>query len=272
MNPFRYSQNFFSTDFLPNQVTWLVGLLLLSLVAVMMGVVLLRRAFGKARRSSSGSPPPAGATFEKYEIGARLWHLGLVGIIGALVLSGAAFFAPGIIPGPVPIIGLTWLFVHLAFAVMFMLGLIVHVIKAPMIEPRQIWFDRRDWDHLVASARYYLGQPHEVPKQGKYGFWSKVFHVMLVLLTIMMLVSGISLSLDTLGWAQIDQNWQRKQRLLHDFGTYGFVALIVGHVFWQLLKSWSQQKAMVTGTVDSATFAAHHDWDRWKPEKVDHGK
>jgi cytochrome b subunit of formate dehydrogenase len=282
MNPFHYAKSFYSNLDLPQQLTWAFALLLLSLVAVMAGVALIRRAFGEPRRSSTGAlPPPGIATFERYEVGARLWHVGLVGILLALGISGAAFYAPGSVPGPLPVLGLSWLYVHLAFGLMFMLGILVHIIKAPQIDPRQMWFDRRDWHQLVAGARYYLGLPHELPKLGKYGVWSKVFHIALVLLALIMIVSGISLSLDTLGWAVIDQNWQRGQRLLHDFGTFGFLFLVVGHVFWQLLKSRSQTKAMVTGTIATDTFSANHDWDRWNPHaashdakagKVDHGQ
>jgi len=269
MNPFRYAKNFFSDDYLAQQLTWAFGLFLLSLVVVMAGVVLIRRAVGKPRRSSTGTlPPPGPAAFERYEIGARLWHLGLVGILLALWISGAAFYAPGIVPGPVPVLGMSWLWVHLGFGLMFMLGLLVHVIKAPLAGGWSMWFDRLDWHQLVAGARYYLGLPHEFPKLGKYGVTSKVFHVALVLLALIMIVSGISLSLDTLGWAQIDQSWQRRQRLLHDLGSYGFLALVAGHVFWQLLKSWSQSKAMVTGAITADTFRSNHDWDHWKPDAV----
>ena len=282
MNPFRYAKNFFSDDYLAQQLTWAFGLFLLSLVVVMAGVVLIRRAVGKPRRSSTGTlPPPGLAAFERYEIGARLWHVGLVGILLALWISGAAFYIPGIVPGPVPVLGMSWLWVHLAFGLMFMLGLVVHVIKAPLAGGRTMLFDRLDWHQLVAGARYYLGLPHELPKLGKYGVWNKVFHVALILLALIMIVSGIILSLDTLGWAVIDQNWHRQQRLLHDLGSYGFLALVAAHVFWQLLKRRPQLKAMITGTIAADTFGSNHDWDRWKPHvvsqtakagKVDHGE
>jgi cytochrome b subunit of formate dehydrogenase len=267
VNPFHYAKSFFSDDYLPQQLTWAFGLFLLSLVVVMAGLVLVRRAFGGPRRSTTGSLPPSSvATFERYEIGARLWHVGLVGILLALWISGAAFYAPGIVPGPVPVLRMSWLLVHLAFGVMFMAGIVVHMIKATRIDPRQMWFDRHDWQQVVAGARYYLGLPHELPKLGKYAVSSKVFHVAIALLALIMIVSGIRMSLDTLGWATLDQDWQRKQRLLHDLGSYGFLALVAGHVFWQLLKSRSQSKAMVTGTIAADTFRTHHDWDRWKPD------
>jgi cytochrome b subunit of formate dehydrogenase len=269
MNPFRFAKDFFSDDYLPQQLTWAFGLFLLSLVVVMAGLVLMRRAFGEPRRSSSGAlPPPGLATFERYEVGARLWHLGLFGLLLALWISGAAFYAPGSVPGRLPF-GVSWLFVHLAFGVLLIVGIVGHsAFSVGHGDPRSMWFDRCDGHELAAGARYYLGRPHELPKLGKYGVWNKVFHTALVLLALIMIISGISLSLNTLGWAEIDQNWQRRQRLLHAVGTYGFLVLVAGHVFWQLLKSRAQLKAMVTGTIAVDTFRSNHDWDRWKPHVV----
>jgi len=269
MNPFHYAKSVFSNEYLPQQVTWWFAVFLLSLVLVMAGVVLVRRAFGKPRRSSRGAAPPPGVTVvERYEIGARLWHFGVFGLILALWISGAAFYSPGIVRSPVPLLGVSWLILHLAFAVMFMLGIVVHAIKAGIVDLRSMLFDRRDGQELAANARYYLGRPYELPKLGKYGVTNKVFHVALILLALTMIVTGIILSLDTLGWAKIDQDFHRQQRLLHDLGTYGFLVLVVAHVFWQLLKRVPQLKAMVTGTIAADTFRSNHDWDRWKPHVV----
>jgi cytochrome b subunit of formate dehydrogenase len=282
MNPFHYAKNFFSDGYLPQQLTWAFGLFLLSLVVVMAGVVLMRRAYGAPRRSAKGAlPPPGSATFERYEVGARLWHFGLFGMLLVLWISGFAFYAPGIVPGSLPF-GVSWLFVHLAFGALFIIGILGHsAISMGHGDPRSMWFDRRDSQELAAAAQYYLGKPHEVPKLGKYGVWNKVFHAALILLALIMIVSGISLSMGSLGWVEIDQNWQRQQRLLHDFGSYGFLALVVAHVFWQILKGRSQLKSMVIGTIPADTFRSNHDWDRWKPHavsqtadtgKVDHAK
>lgn len=282
MNPLRYAKNFFSDEYLAQQLTWTFGLFLLSLVAVMAGVVLMRRAFSEPRRSSTGTlPPPGHAVFERFEIGARLWHWGLFGLIVGLLISGAAFYAPGSIP-TVPLLPLSWLWVHLGLAVMFMAGIAVHIVKAASVDLQSMLFDRRDWGELAANVRYYLGMPHEIPKLGKYGVSSKAFHVSLILLALIMVVSGISLSLGTLGWADVDQNWQRQQRLLHDFGSYGFLAVFVAHAFWQFLKKRRPQlKSMVTGNIAADTFRSNHTWDRWKPHvisksaeagKVDHEK
>lgn len=267
MNPFRYAKNLYSNDYLPQQLTWEFALFLLSLVAVMAGLVLIRRAFGEPRRSSTGAlPPPGLANVERHEAMGRFWHWSLFGMILALWISGAAFFDPGSVRA-MPF-GISWLYVHLAFGFLFIAGTVIHSVHGFMshLDPRTVWFDRHDWPELVANTRYYLGLAHEVPKLGKYGVWSRVFHTVLVLLALFVIISGISLGLDTLGWAVIDQNWQRQQRLLHDIGAYGFLVLLAAHVFWQILKSRrAQLKSIFTGTIPAETFRANHDWDRWKP-------
>jgi cytochrome b subunit of formate dehydrogenase len=118
-----------------------------------------------------------------------LWHFGLFGMLLALWISGVAFYAPGSIPG-LPF-GVSWLFMHLAFGLMFIGGIVGHsAISMGHGDPRSMWFDRRDAQEIVAGAQYYLGRPHEVPKIGKYGVWSKMFHIALVLLALIMIVSG----------------------------------------------------------------------------------
>ena len=284
MNPFHYAKNFFSNDFLPQQVTWAFVVFLLSLVVIMAGAVLMRHAFGEPRRSSKGAPPPAGLTvFERYEAFGRFWHWSLFGMLLALWISGFAFYAPGSVPGPVPVFGVTWLTAHLGFGVLFTIGTLTHSVHGFLghLDPRTVWFDRHDWHELVASTRYYLGLGNEIPKGGKFGAWNKVFHTALAVLTAVMIVSGICLGLDTLGWATLDQDWQRRQRLLHDLGSWGFLVLFAAHVFWQLLKRRRPQlMAIFTGRIGADTFRANHDWDRWQPhaisqtpdaEKVEHG-
>jgi hypothetical protein len=123
MNPFHYAKNFFSDDYLPQHLTWAFALFLLSLVAVMAGLVLIRRAFGQPRCSSRGAvPPPSIVIFQRHEAMGRFRHWSLFGLVLALWISGAAFYAPGSVPGPLPILGLSWLFVHLAFALLFTVG------------------------------------------------------------------------------------------------------------------------------------------------------
>jgi cytochrome b subunit of formate dehydrogenase len=269
MNPFHYARNFFSSEYLPQRLTLAFALFLLSLVAVMAGLVLIRRAFGEPRRSAIGAlPPPGLAAFERHEVGGRFWHWSLFGMILALWISGAAFYAPGSVPGPVPLLGISWLLVHLAFGFLFIVGTFVHSVHAFIshLDPRTVWFDRHDWREMMAGVRYYLGRTQELPKLGKFSVWSKLFHTALVVPAFVMIVSGISLGLDTLGWATIDQNWQRRQRLLHDLGSYGFLVLVAAHVFWQLLKARRPQlRSIFTGVISAETFNANHDWDRWKP-------
>jgi cytochrome b subunit of formate dehydrogenase len=274
VNPFHYAKNIYSNDYLPQQLTGDLALLLLSLVLVMGGLVLIRRAFGIPRRGSTGKLPPPGLTHvERYELMARFWHWSVFGMILALWISGAAFFAPGLIP-PLPFGIFTWLFVHLAFGGLFIVGTTFHSVHGffSHLDPRTVWFDRHDGTELVASTKYYLGLSNEVPKAGKFGVGNKVFHTTIVVLTVTVIVTGISLTLDTMGWASMNQEWQRWQRLIHDVAAYGFLVVIAAHIFWQLLKARRPQlRAIFTGKIPVETYSANHDWERWEPDAVYEG-
>jgi hypothetical protein len=137
MDPFRYAKSFYSNDALRQQLTWEFALLLLSLVAVMAGLVLIRRAFGQPHRSAKGALPPQGLV--TIEIGGRFWHWSLFGMILALWISGAAFFAPGSVR-PMPL-GIPWLYVHLGLGVLFIAGTLAQRPRLH-VAPRTVWFDR----------------------------------------------------------------------------------------------------------------------------------
>ena len=66
-------------------------------------------------------------------------------------------------------------------------------------DPRSMWLDRQDAQR-AGCARGTTWAVHTRSRRlGKYGVWSKVFHATLFLLALIMIVTEISLSLDTLG-------------------------------------------------------------------------
>jgi formate dehydrogenase gamma subunit len=260
------AKSFFDNVALPQQVSWALGLLLISLVAVMAGWVLIRRSYGKPVHSTEGVAPPAGKTFERYELMARFWHWSLFGMFLALLISGLAFYDPDILHGPAPIIGIAWLWVHLFFGALFVVGVLGHSLHGVFSElnSRVVWFSGRDWVELKAKLRYYLGRGREVPRTGKFSAGNKVFHMSLAILAFLMVVTGIILSLDTLGWVEINQDLHRQQRIVHDIGSWGFVTLLVAHIFWQLLRG--NLRTMLTGSISSERLKQEFDWEQWQPE------
>lgn len=265
MDFFISARNFFSNGVLPQQASWSMGLLLLSLVAIVAGWVLIRRSFGAPRIMPQGASPPAGQAFERYELMGRFWHWSLFGMILALLISGFVFYEPGVLPGPAPLIGVSWLWVHLFFGALFVIGIAFHSLHGLIFErnPGVVWFSVRDWREVKAKLRYYFSRERSVPKTGKFSGTNKLFHTSLALLGLLMAITGVTLSLDTLGWMEIDQNWHREQRVLHDIGTWGFIALLASHIFWQLLRG--NLLVMFHGRIDRHRLEKEYDWDQWQP-------
>lgn len=266
---FVSAKNFFDNAALPQQATWSFGLLLLSLMAIVAGLMLIRRSFGKPVHNRNSTPRPVASSYQRYELMARFWHWSLFGMLLALLISGLAFYAPSILPGPAPVIGVDWYWVHLFFGVLFVVGVLSHSLHGFLseLDPRDVWFSRHDWREFRAQCAYYLGRGKEVPRTGKFTVSNKAFHFFLALLALLMCITGISLSLDTLGWMVIDQNWQRVQRVLHDVGSWGFVTVLVAHVIWQIVHG--NLASMFHGRISSERLGAEFDLQQWQPQALD---
>ena len=144
---------------------------------------MLRRAFGMPQRNDAAPVPPQASRFERYELGARLYHWGNLFIILGLVVSGASFFFPGSLFALLPVLGVSWLTFHVVLARLFVLGFFAHIVAAiGWGDLWSMWFERRDWRDLIAWTRYYLGQDVAIPKTGKYDVIQKIYHFCLAAL------------------------------------------------------------------------------------------
>ena len=262
MNLFRrafdYYGSFTSQQLLVSAVV-LAVLLVLSFAALH----LLRRAWGYPVSSDGGPKLPPGVRIRKYEKGARLFHWANLLLAVGLVVSGVALFMPGTL-GPAP-----WLLIHELFAVGFIAALLLHIVVAPLHgEGRTMWFEARDWRDLKQTAANFLGRSRSYPSFGKYDPWQKVFHAMLTLLCAALIFSGVFLVLSAQVWATFSHNWMRAMRLLHDAGAFSFLAIIVGHIYFGIIRvNWPQLVAMITGRLTGTAFNRYHDTSRWQPRQ-----
>src|ERR1700730_17589680 len=182
---------------------------------------MLRRAFGMPQRNDAAPVPPQASRFERYELGARLYHWGNLFIILGLVVSGASFFFPGSLFALLPVLGGSWLTFHVVLARLFVLGFFAHIVaNSGWGDLWSMWFERRDWRDLIAWTRYYFGQDVAIPKPGKQDVIQKIYHFCLVALAMVMIATGTILSLNAEILAQLDFDWLRWQRLLHDAGAF----------------------------------------------------
>jgi cytochrome b subunit of formate dehydrogenase len=269
---FERAKDYYTNDWVPQKLAWEIVAIVLFLVLLYAGLHLLRRGLGPPIPRDEGAPPPPGVhAFERFELGARLYHWGNFGIILGLLLSGATFFLPGALSPLEPIFGFSWLTVHVLLALLFVTGIGVHIVFAFLrADPRSMWFERRDWRDMRRLAGYYVGTSATIPKYGKYDVWQKIFHAFITLLALTVIVTGVSLTINAETLATLDQNWIRYQRLFHDIAAALFLAVVLSHVYERVLKlHWPKLVAMFTGTISASEFRRAHDWNRWHPKPAE---
>jgi cytochrome b subunit of formate dehydrogenase len=262
MHLFRYARDYYGEA--AQQLLWDAALLFFAIVGGFVAVHLLRRSAGIpfSTQSYEGKLPPD-ARIVKYELGARLYHWGNILFVFGLAISGMALFRPPSLGrGP-------WLLIHEAFGVAFIAGLVLHTIVAPLCgEAHTMWFERRDWRDLRMIVGNFVGSTREYPVFGNYDPWQKLYHAFIALLSVALVFSGACLMINAQVWATFSHPWMRDMRLVHDLSAFMFLAIIVGHIYFGLIRAnWPELVAMVTGSISGSGFNRHHSTIRWQPRQ-----
>ena len=151
---FGTGQNWFSDEWLAQHLLWTTALLTSMVAVVFAGLHLFRRGLGAPRYTGGEPAVPGAQRFERWGVGARLYHWGNLLFLLILIVSGTALFLPGILPPP----GASWLLVHEIGAGLFIVGLVGHIVAAAWLSDlRAMWFSRPDWRDFKSFARYYAG-------------------------------------------------------------------------------------------------------------------
>ena len=264
MSLFRYGRDFYA-DAAAQQLLSASAWLFVALVGAFIAVHLLRRSTGHPVSTMPAARLSPGVRIIRYEIGARLYHWGNSLLVLALAVSGIALFSPGLLGGA------PWLLLHEVLAILFMIGLALHVVVAPKRgEGRSMWFDAQDGRDLRVIAANFLGRSREYPAFGKYDPWQKIYHAFLTLLAAMLVFSGMYLLLNTEAWMTFSHAWMRVMRVLHDVGAFAFVAILLGHIYFGLIRAnWPQLVSILTGRLRGSSFNRYHDAARWLPREED---
>ncbi len=262
MQLFRYAFDYYGS-LGSQQLLGNAAVLAIALVLCFAGLHLLRRATGHPLSTDAGPKLAPQVRIRKYETGARLFHWGNLLFAAGLAVSGVALFTPGTL-GRAP-----WLLIHELFAAGFIAALLLHVVVAPLRgEGRTMWFQARDWGDLKRTAANFLGRTRDYPLFGKYDPWQKIYHALLTLLCVALIFSGVFLVLSAQVWATFSHNWMRGMRLMHDIGAFSFIAIIVGHIYFGIIRvNWPQLVAMITGRLSTTAFNRYHDTSRWQPRQ-----
>jgi cytochrome b subunit of formate dehydrogenase len=264
MSLFRYGRDFY-TDEVAQQLSSAGAWLLVTLVGAFIAVHLLRRSTGQPVSNPAAATLSPNARLLRYEIGARLYHWGNTLLVIGLALSGVALFSPGSLGRS------SWLLLHEVFAVLFVLALALHIVVAPRRgDGRSMWFDARDPHDLRVIAANFLGRTREYPAFGKYDPWQKIFHAFLTLLSAGLIFSGAYLFLSAEAWTTFSHAWMRLMRVLHDVGAFAFIAILIGHVYFGIIRvNWPRLVSMCTGHLRGSSFNLYHDAKKWLPRDDD---
>jgi Ni/Fe-hydrogenase 1 B-type cytochrome subunit len=262
MSLFRYGRDYY-TDATAQQLLAAGAWLFVALVGLFIAVHLLRRSVGHPVATDPAARLPDNVRVRKYEVGARLYHWGNSLVLLGLGVTGVALFAPGSFGGA------PWLLFHEVFAVVFIALLGLHIIVAPRRgEGRSMWFEARDARDLRLIAANFLGRTRSYPAFGKYDPLQKLYHAFLTVLAAGVIVSGVYLLLSAEVWAAFSHAWMRGMRIVHDVSGFAFVAILVGHIYFGVIRvNWPQLVAMVTGRLRGSSFNLYHDARRWRPRE-----
>ena len=264
MSLFRYGRDLY-TNAAAQQLLSATAWLFVVLVGAFIAVHLLRRSSGHPVSTVPAAKLSPGRHAIRYEVGARLYHWGNSFLVLGLAVSGIALFSPGLLGGA------PWLLLHEVLAILFVVGLALHVVVAPRRgEGRSMWFEARDVRDLRIVAANFLGRTREYPAFGKYDPWQKIYHACLTLLAGVLVFSGMYLLINAEAWMTFDHAWMRVMRVLHDVGAFAFVAVLLGHVYFGLIRvNWPQLVSMLTGRLRGSSFNRYHDAARWLPREED---
>jgi Ni/Fe-hydrogenase 1 B-type cytochrome subunit len=264
MSLFRFGREYY-TDDAAQQLLSAGAWLLVALVGAFIGVHLLRRSTGHPVSTTPALTLPPRARLLRYEIGARLYHWGNTLLLIGLTLSGVALFSPGSLGRG------SWLPLHEILAVLFVLALALHIVVAPRRgDGRSMWFDARDLHDLRVIAANFLGRTRDYPAFGKYDPWQKIYHACLTVLAVGLIFSGAYMFISAEAWGTFSHQWMRFMRLTHDLGAFVFIAILIGHVYFGIIRvNWPRLVSMCTGHLRGSSFNLYHDAARWQPRDDD---
>jgi formate dehydrogenase gamma subunit len=257
---FRYGRDLY-TDAVAQQLLAAAAWLLVALAGLFIAVHLLRRSTGQPVSNTATKKLSSQTRVVRYQVGARLYHWGNTLLVLGLVLSGVALFSPDLLGNG------SWLLIHEICAVLFVLALVLHIVVAPRRgDGRSMWFDGQDLRDLRLIAANFLGRTRDYPAFGKYDPWQKIYHACLSVLAAGLVFSGAYLFLSAEAWGTISHGWMRLMRLIHDVGAFVFIAILIGHVYFGIIRvNWPRLVSMVTGQLRGSSFNLHHDATRWQP-------
>ncbi|MGA2875601.1 MAG: cytochrome b/b6 domain-containing protein [Nitrososphaerales archaeon] len=236
----------------------------------------IRRAYRQPKRVGGTTVEVPGNKVKAFDIVQRVFHFSLFAILGLVMLSGVAIFAPGSFNALLQAFGvagttasatsidITW---HTDM-LWLLLGLIViHIIWDIAVSRtgKTIVPGKADVTDTLTRVKGFLGfGPSVQPKHGKYDAFMKMFHWGLGLCLVILGITGIYLWNPYGLMPAMSSGFENTMRLLHDIFAFLLIGLVAGHIYFAILPvNWPVLRSIFTGTISGETYNHDFDSNRW---------
>lgn len=208
-------------------------------------------AIRRARGSVPGKPPA------RYNLNQRLYHWGNFLLLALVAFSGYWLFFR---EAPRGLFGFTWLQLHTYSGLLFAVGVVFHAVAAIFRgDWRSMRPEWRDFREAGMIWRNFLGRTSDYPAPGKYDALQKIYHHILSVLAITFTVSGVFMWLSSARWYLAPRGVIQFSRVLHDVSAFILVVMVVGHIYFSIIKANRQNLKDMAGLKTTApeSEAAH---------------
>jgi formate dehydrogenase subunit gamma len=200
---------------------------------------------------------------ERHSLASRIFHWTMS--VATLALLVTAF-------GPVMGWQFPWLEIHWIAGVLLIATVVYHIIHA--VGWQDFWsMFRIDVDEGKATLRHVLSsKAPEPPKAGKYPFDHRMYHHVIVVVTVAAIATGVLMmirSVDTSLWTRnpyflSDATWG-VMYFVHGLSGVALIVLVAAHIYFAVRpeKRWITW-SMIRGWIDREHYVQYFDPEKWK--------
>ena len=227
---------------------------LLWLVIVAAFVAIAVHAIYEAMQKREARPSKEGERVNRHDAIDRAFHWVMAASIFVLLVTGVF-----------PIIGLefAWLEIHWIAGIVLTVVVVFHILRS----------FTQDLGSMVVGPSDLKEALDGTIKPGKYSPAQKTMHAVVTILTLLVIVSGFLMffQMDTPWWDR--SNSMSEAALgwvffIHGISTLGLIGVICMHIYFALRpEKLFYTRSMISGWISRDELAAHHDPQRWSPDK-----
>jgi cytochrome b subunit of formate dehydrogenase len=250
-------------------LVWLAVILSVAFVVIHALWVAVRGRGVRAEEAAHGEAPGGPGAAElperipRHSLAARTFHWAMSATMFVLLVT--AF---------VPVLGLQfpWVKIHWIAGLVLLAAVLYHVVHS--VGWQDFWsmgFGARDVREGLAELRHTLDpRARPGPRSGKYPADHKLFHHVVVLVTIAAVMTGVFMMvrIDTPFWTRnpylfSDGTWGVLY-VAHGLSGVALIGLVAAHVYFAIRpeKRWITW-SMLRGWIGRDRYLRHHDPDRW---------